>query len=385
MYQVTRTIFNEEHELFRQSVRDFIAKEIIPNNADWEKNKMVSRESWKKLGDNGFLCLQASEAHGGMGIEDFRFNAIFIEELGLSGCSGPAIGYPLHSDIVFPYIQHYGTEAAKSKYIPGMVSGDLIGAIAMTEPGAGSDLQAIRSTAEDKGDHYLINGSKTFITNGFLCDIAVVAAKTDPTKGAKGISLFIVDKDMDGFSKGVPFEKVGLHAQDTCELFFEDVKVPKENLLGKVGEGFKYLMTELAQERLIVALAAVALAESTFLSTIEYVKNRAAFGKMVSDFQNTRFKLAEMGAKLEQGRIYVDQLVILHNDKKVDGAMASSAKYLMSELQCNVSDECVQLHGGYGYMWDYAVARAFADARVQRIYAGTNEIMKELIARKILG
>lgn len=385
MYSVIRTIFNEEHELFRQSVRDFIAKEIIPNNADWEKNKMVSRESWKKLGDNGFLCLQASEAHGGMGIQDFRFNAIFIEELGLSGCSGPAIGYPLHSDIVFPYIQHYGTEAAKSKYIPGMVSGDLIGAIAMTEPGAGSDLQAIRSTAEDKGDHYLVNGSKTFITNGFLCDIAVVAAKTDPSKGAKGISLFILDKDMEGFSKGVPFEKVGLHAQDTCELFFEDVKVPKENLLGKVGEGFKYLMTELAQERLIVALAAVALAESTFLSTIEYVKNRAAFGKMVSDFQNTHFKLAEMGAKLEQGRIYVDQLVMLHNDKKVDGAMASSAKYLMSELQCNVSDECVQLHGGYGYMWDYGVARAFADARVQRIYAGTNEIMKELIARKILG
>lgn len=384
MYQVTRTIFNEEHELFRNSVRDFIAKEIIPNNADWEKSKMVSRESWKKLGDNGFLCLQASEAYGGMGIQDFRFNAIFIEELGLSGCSGPAIGYPLHSDIVFPYIQHYGTKAAKSKYIPGMVSGDLIGAIAMTEPGAGSDLQAIRATAEDKGDHYLINGSKTFITNGFLCDVAVVAAKTDPSQGAKGISLFIVDKDMDGFSKGVPFEKVGLHAQDTCELFFEDVKVPKENLLGKVGEGFKYLMTELAQERLIVALAAVALAESTFLSTVEYVKNRAAFGKMVSDFQNTRFKLAEMGAKLEQGRIYVDQLVMLHNDKKVDGAMASSAKYLMTELQCNVSDECVQLHGGYGYMWEYGVARAFADARVQRIYAGTNEIMKELIARKIL-
>jgi alkylation response protein AidB-like acyl-CoA dehydrogenase len=385
MHSVTRTIFNEEHELFRQSVRDFIAKEITPNNADWEKSKMVSRESWKKLGDNGFLCLQASEEYGGMGIQDFRFNAIFIEELGLSGCSGPAIGYPLHSDIVFPYIQHYGTEAAKSKYIPGMVSGDLIGAIAMTEPGAGSDLQAIRSTAEDHGDHYLINGSKTFITNGFLCDVVVVAAKTDPSQGAKGISLFVVDKDMEGFSKGTPFEKVGLHAQDTCELFFEDVKVPKENLLGKVGEGFKYLMTELAQERLIVALAAVALAESTFLSTVEYVKNRPAFGRMVSEFQNTRFKLAEMGAKLEQGRIYVDQLVILHNDKKVDGAMASSAKYLMTELQCDVSDECVQLHGGYGYMWEYGVARAFADARVQRIYAGTNEIMKELIARKILG
>jgi alkylation response protein AidB-like acyl-CoA dehydrogenase len=385
MYSVSRTIFNEEHEMFRQSFRDFIAKEITPFNAEWEKNKMVSKESWKRLGDNGFLCLQAPEQYGGLNINDFRYNAIFIEELGLSGCSGPAIGYPLHSDIVFPYILHYGTEKVKSKYIPGMVSGDLISAIAMTEPGAGSDLQAIRSTAVEKGDHYLINGSKTFITNGYLSDVVVVAAKTDPNQGAKGISLFIVDKDMEGFSKGVPFEKVGLHAQDTCELFFEDVKVPKENLLGKEGEGFKYLMTELAQERLIVGLAAIALAESAFTSTLEYVKERKAFGRSISEFQNTRFKLAEMGAKLEQGRIYADQLVILHNEKKVDSAMASSAKYLLTELQCAVSDECVQLHGGYGYMWDFSVARAFADARVQRIYAGTNEIMKELIARKLLG
>jgi alkylation response protein AidB-like acyl-CoA dehydrogenase len=385
MYSVNRTIFNEEHNMFRESLKDFISKEITPFNAEWEKNKMVSRESWKKLGENGFLCLQAPEEFGGLNISDFRYNAIFIEELGLSGCSGPAIGYPLHSDIVFPYILHYGTDQAKSKYIPGMLSGDLISAIAMTEPGAGSDLQAIRSTAVDKGDHYLINGSKTFITNGYLCDLAVVAAKTDPNQGAKGISLFILDKDMEGFSKGVPFEKVGLHAQDTCELFFEDVKVPKENLLGQEGEGFKYLMTELAQERLIVGLAAIALAESAFTATLEYVKERKAFGRSISEFQNTRFKLAEMGAKLEQGRIYADQLVMLHNEKKVDSAMASSAKYLLSELQCAVSDECVQLHGGYGYMWDYSVARAFADARVQRIYAGTNEIMKELIARKLLG
>ncbi len=384
MYSVTRTIFNEDHEMYRKSLRDFIAMEIIPNNLQWEKDKMVSRESWKKLGENGFLCIQAAEEYGGMNIQDFRFNAIFVEELGLSGCSGPAIGYPLHSDIVAPYILHYGTAEAKSKYMPGMVSGDLISAVAMTEPGAGSDLQAIRTTAEDKGDHYLINGSKTFITNGFLCDVAVVAAKTDPSLGAKGISLFLVDNHMRGFKKGVPFDKVGLHAQDTCELFFEDVQVPKENLLGKVGEGFKYLMTELAQERLIVGLAALALAESCFLSTVEYVKQRKAFGKSISDFQNTRFKLAEMGAKLEQGRIYADQLVMLHNDNKVDPAMASSAKYLLTELQCEVSDECVQLHGGYGYMWEYPVARAFADARVQRIYAGTNEIMKELIVRKIL-
>ncbi|ERM81297.1 acyl-CoA dehydrogenase [Rhodonellum psychrophilum GCM71 = DSM 17998] len=384
MYGLPRTIFTEEHDLFRDSIKDFIAQEISPNNAQWEKNKMVSRESWKKLGDNGFLCIQAPEKFGGLNIQDFRYNAIFIEELGLSGCSGPAIGYPLHSDIVFPYILHYGTEEAKTKYVPGMVSGDLISAVAMTEPGAGSDLQNIRSTAEEMEDHFLINGSKTFITNGYLSDIVVVAAKTDPTKGAKGISLFLIDKDMPGFSKGIPFEKVGLHAQDTCELFFEDVKVPKHNLLGKIGMGFNYLMTELAQERLIVALSALALAESTFQTTVDYVKNRPAFGKMVSDFQNTRFKLAEMAAKLEQARIYCDQLVVLHNDKKVDPAMASAAKYTMTELQCDVADECVQLHGGYGYMWEYAVARAYADARVQKIYAGTNEIMKELIARKIL-
>ncbi|GMQ27538.1 acyl-CoA dehydrogenase family protein [Algoriphagus confluentis] len=384
MFGLHRSLFTEEHDLFRQSVRDFIAREIVPNNAQWEKDKMVSRESWLKFGENGFLGMQAPEELGGMNIQDFRYHAILIEEIGLSGCSGPAIGYPLHSDIVMPYILHYATEEAKKKYIPKMITGEYIGAVAMTEPGAGSDLQGMRSTAEDRGDHYLINGSKTFITNGYLSDVVVVAAKTDPSKGAKGISLFLVDRNMKGFSKGVPFEKVGLHAQDTCELFFEDVVVPKENLLGKVGDGFKYLMTELAQERLVVALSAVALGEFMLLSTLDYVKQRKAFGKSISDFQNTRFKLAEMTAALEQGRIYCDYLVQLHNEGKLDSAMASAAKYNMTELQCKVADECVQLHGGYGYMWEYPVARGWADARVQRIYAGTNEIMKELIARKIL-
>ncbi|MEN2284114.1 acyl-CoA dehydrogenase family protein [Algoriphagus sp. SE2] len=384
MFGLPRNLFTDEHMLFRDSVREFIAKEVTPYNKEWEKAKMVSRESWKKFGDNGFLGMQAPESLGGMNIQDFRFNAILIEELGLSGCSGPAIGYPLHNDIVIPYILHFGTEEAKQNYIPKMVSGDFIGAIAMTEPGAGSDLQGIQTRAEDKGDHYLVNGSKTFITNGFLSDIVVVAVKTDPLKGAKGISLMLIDKEMSGFKKGKPFDKVGLHAQDTCELFFEDVKVPKENLLGKEGEGFKYLMTELAQERLVVALAAVALGEYMLTATIEYVKTRKAFNKSISEFQNTRFKLAEMTAALEQGRIYCDYLVQLHNDGKLDSAMASAAKYNMTELQCKVADECVQLHGGYGYMWEYGVARAYADARVQRIYAGTNEIMKELIARKIL-
>jgi acyl-CoA dehydrogenase len=384
MFGLHRSLFQEEHALFRQSVRDFIAREIIPFNAEWEIQKQVSRESWLKLGENGFLGIQAPEHLGGLNIQDFRFNAIFIEELGLSGCSGPAIGYPLHNDIVMPYILHYGTEEAKKAYVPKMVAGEWIGAVAMTEPGAGSDLQGMRTTAMDQGDHFVMNGSKTFITNGYLSDVVVVAAKNDPTRGAKGISLFLVDKDMPGFTKGVPFEKVGLHAQDTCELFFEEVKIPKQNLLGKLGEGFTYLMTELAQERLVVALAAIALSEYALKCTIDYVKQRKAFGKAISEFQNTRFKLAEMAAMVEQGRIYCDYLVQLHNEGKLDSAMASAAKYNMTELQCKVADECVQLHGGYGYMWEYGVARAWADARVQRIYAGTNEIMKELIARKIL-
>lgn len=384
MFGLPRTIFSEEHDLFRQAVKEFISKEITPNNQAWENQKMVSRESWLKLGENGFLGIQSPEELGGMNISDFRYNAILIEELGLSGCSGPAIGYPLHSDIVMPYILHYGNKQIKEKYIPKMVSGEYIGAIAMTEPGAGSDLQGMRTSAIDQGDHYLVNGSKTFITNGYLSDVVVVAVKTDPSKGAKGISLLVMDNSMEGYTKGVPFEKVGLHAQDTCELFFQDVKVPKENLLGKTGEGFTYLMQELAQERLVVALAAIALGEYMLQATLAYVKERIAFKKALSEFQNTRFKLAEMTAQLEQGRIYCDQLVMLHNDKKVDPAMASAAKYNMTELQCKVADECVQLHGGYGYMWEYGVARAYADARVQRIYAGTNEIMKELIARKIL-
>lgn len=384
MFGLPRTLFTPEQDLYRQSVKDFIAKEISPFNDEWEQNKMVSRESWLKLGANGFLGIQAPEHLGGMNIKDFRYNAIFIEELGLSGCSGPAIGYPLHSDIVMPYILKYGKEAILEKYIPKMISGEYIGAIAMTEPGAGSDLQGIRTRADDRGDHYLVSGSKTFITNGFLADVVVVAVKTDPKEGARGISLIVMDRSMEGFTRGVPFEKVGLHAQDTCELFFEDVKVPKENLLGEEGEGFKYLMTELAQERLVVALAAVALGEYMLDATISYVKQRRAFDQPISEFQNTRFKVAEMCAALEQGRIYCDQLVLLHNDGKLDSAMASAAKYNMTELQCKVADECVQLHGGYGYMWEYGVARAYADARVQRIYAGTNEIMKELIARKIL-
>ncbi len=381
---IPRTLYQEEHLMFGQAVKDFAQKEIVPYNEQWEKDHQVSRESWLKLGQAGFLGIQAPEEYGGLGITDFRYNAMFCEAIGHTGCGGPAVGYPLHSDIAMPYILHYATEKAKHKYIPKMIAGEYIGAIALTEPGAGSDLQGMRTTIIDKGDYYLVNGSKTFITNGYLCDVAVVAGKTDPTLGAKGTSMVIIDSTMKGFTKGKPFQKIGLHAQDTCELFFDNVEVPKENLIGEEGKGFAYMMTELAQERLIVAISAIALSEMYLDTTIAYVKERQAFGKKVAEFQNTKYKLAELSADVAMGRVFVDKCVELHNEGKCDSATASMAKMRLSELQCRVADECLQLHGGYGYMWDYVVARGYADARVQRIYAGTNEIMKELISRKIL-
>lgn len=377
-------IYNDEHRLFRQSVAEFTAKEIVPFDPEWEKQQMVTRDIWRKLGENGFLCMQVDEQYGGLGLKDFRYSAIFIEEVGKTGCAGPAIGFSLHTDIVTPYLEHYGSEELKHKWLPSCISGESILAVAMTEPGAGSDLQGMKTTAEDKGDHYLVNGSKTFITNGYLSDLVVVAVKTDPSLGAKGISLLLMEADAEGFTKGRPFHKVGLHSQDTCELFFDNVKVPKGNLLGKEGEGFKYLMTELAQERLVVAIGALAAAEGAFLETVEYVKTRSAFGKTVADFQNTRFKLAEMFGEVQDARIFIERCIELHGERKLDAGMASMAKQRMTDMQCRLIDECVQLHGGYGYIWEYRVARAYADARVQRIYAGTNEIMKELVARKVL-
>ncbi len=379
-----RNIYDEEHLLFKSSVEDFINKEILPNNAQWENDHMVSRESWEKLGEAGFLCLQVPEQYGGMGITDFKFNAIFTEALGFSGCAGPAVGYPLHNDIVAPYILHYGNEETKSRILPDAVSGKKILAIAMTEPGTGSDLQGIKTTAIDQGDHYLLNGSKTFITNGYLSDVVVVAAKTNPNEGSKGTSLLVVESGAEGYTKGTPFHKVGLHAQDTCELFFDNVKVPKSALLGKEGEGFKYLMTELAQERLVVGLSAIAAAEGALQKTIQYTKERKAFGKSISDFQNTRFVLAQLSSEIEMCRVYVDRCVELHCEGKLEAAAASALKMLTTDLQAKVADECLQLFGGYGYIWEYDIARAWADARVQKIYAGTNEIMKEIVARRIL-
>lgn len=380
---IPRKIFSEEHELFRQAVSEFVEKEIVPANPEWERAKMMPREAWTKMGTQGFLAINVPEEYGGMGITDFRYNAILAEVFGHAGMIGPAIGFQVHSDIVLPYFLHYANDEVKSRWLPGMASGEAIAAICMSEPGAGSDLKGLRTTAVDKGDFYLVNGSKTFISNGYTCDVAVVAAKTQPELGAKGISLLVIDMNSPGVTKNKPFEKIGMHAQDTCEIFFDNVEVPKGNLLGEEGKGFVYMMTELPQERISVGLLGLSAAEGAYQQTLRYVKERQAFGKSISELQNTRFKMAEMAAEIEMGRVFMDRLTELHDQGEADAAMASMAKYRMTDLQCKVIDECVQLHGGYGYMWEYYVARAYADARAQRIYAGTNEIMKELIARKI--
>ncbi|WP_323846596.1 acyl-CoA dehydrogenase family protein [Microbulbifer magnicolonia] len=378
---IPRTVFNEDHEQFRDTVRKFLENEAAPYHHQWEKDGQVDRELWTKAGEMGFLCPQIPEEYGGLGL-DFGYNAIVAEEISRANLTG--IGWGLHSDIAVPYIVNYGSEEQKQKYLPKCISGEIITAIAMTEPGTGSDLQNVRTTAIKKGDHYVLNGSKTFITNGQLADLVIVVAKTNPDEGAAGVSLLLVESNLPGFKKGTNLEKVGMKAQDTSELFFDDVKVPAENLLGGEGQGFVYLMQELAQERLGVAIGAVANAEAGLRWTVGYVRERKAFGKPISAFQNTQFKLAELDSELTALRVFIDRCMELHYEKKLDAATAAKAKLLATDFQCKLLDECVQLHGGYGYMWEYPIARAWADARVQRIYAGTNEIMKLIISRDLL-
>ncbi len=377
---IPRTLFDADHEIFRDSFHKFLEREAVPYHAGWEKEGQVSRGLWTSAGEAGFLCPTVAEEYGGAGC-DYRYSTIIIEELARLGLSG--VGMPLHNDIVAPYIEHYGAEEQKQNYLPKLCSGEMIGAIAMTEPGTGSDLQNVKTTAIRDGDHYLLNGSKTFITNGQMADLVIVVAKTDPGEGAKGISLFLVEAGWDGFSKGKNLEKVGMKAQDTSELFFQDVRVPAENLIGKEGAGFQYLMQELPQERLLVGISAVAAAEAAFQWTLDYVKERKAFGKPIAAFQNTRFKLAELKGDISAGRVLTDRCLELHLERKLDVPTAAMLKMWTTELQCRVMDECVQLHGGYGYMWEYPIARAWADSRVQKIYAGTNEIMKEIVARAL--
>ncbi|MDO9452614.1 MAG: acyl-CoA dehydrogenase family protein [Stagnimonas sp.] len=379
---IPRTIFTAEHEDFRKTVKRFFAEEVVPHREAWEAQQHVDRKLWNKAGEMGLLCVTMPEEYGGLAV-DRTYSAILMEEQSYAGDSG--VGFSLHSDIVAPYINNFGTKEQKAQYLPRMATGELVGAIAMTEPGTGSDLQAVKTTAVLDGDEYVLNGSKIFITNGYLCDVVVVVAKTGNSgEGAKDISLLIVEAASEGFSKGKPLNKVGMKSQDTCELFFNNVRVPKANLLGgREGMGFIMLMQELAWERLIIAITSVAGAEAALKHTIEYTKSRKVFGKAVGSFQNTRFKLAEMKAELAIARVYVDRCIELTLKKKLGVDDAATAKYWTSDLMCKVIDECVQLHGGYGYMLEYPVARAWIDARAQRIYGGTNEIMKELIARTI--
>ncbi len=377
---ITRTIYQQEHEMFRDSVRKFLEDEVVPYHEQWEEDGQVDRSIWLKAGELGMISPTVPEEFGGVGV-DFRYNAIVDEEVSRLGLSG--LGFALHSDIAVPYIIHYGSDEQKRTYLPKLVSGEMISAIAMTEPGTGSDLQGVQTTAIKDGSDYILNGSKTFITNGQLADIVIVVAKTKPELGGKGTSLILLEEGTKGFTKGKNLKKVGMKAQDTSELFFDNVRVPQSNLLGEENKGFIYLMQDLPQERLSVAITGIAAAESILQQTIEYTKERKAFGQPIADFQNTQFKLAEMDTELTAARVFVDRCLELLIEGKLDTVTASKAKLLCSDLQCRVMDECVQLHGGYGYMWEYPVARAWADSRVQRIYAGTNEIMKLIIGRSL--
>lgn len=381
---IERTLFTLDHVAFGDSFKRFMDKEIAPHHAAWEAQGFVDKSVWNSAGANGFLCMSMPEEYGGSGA-DKLYSVLQMEALGTAGFSG--IGYGLHSEIIAPYFLHYGTPEQKAHYLPKMATGELVGAIAMTEPGAGSDLQGLKTTALKQADgSYLLNGSKTYITNGWHSDVVIVVAKTNPAAGGKGTSLLIVESGMAGFSKGTPLKKLGLKAQDTCELFFDNVRVPAENLLGGPAfenRGFICLMEQLPWERLQIAITAIASAQAAINWTMTYVKERQVFGKSVASYQNTRFTLAELQTEVQVAQVFVDKCIELVMADTLDAATASMAKYWTTDLQCKVMDECVQLHGGAGYMWDYPITRAYADARVQRIYGGTNEIMKEVISRSM--
>ncbi|MEU9203820.1 acyl-CoA dehydrogenase family protein [Streptomyces sp. NPDC048332] len=377
-----RQIFTEEHDAFRETVRTFLTKEVLPHYDQWEKDGIVSREAWRAAGRQGLLGLAVPEEYGGGGNTDFRYSAVLAEEFTRAGTPGLALG--LHNDIIGPYLTGLATEEQKRRWLPGFCSGEIITAIAMTEPGAGSDLQGVRTTAEDRGDHWLLNGSKTFISNGILADLVIVVAKTTPEGGAKGLSLIVVERGAEGFERGRNLDKIGQKSQDTAELFFHDVRVPKENLLGERDGAFVHLMTNLAQERMGIAVAGIAAAEHLVEITTAYVKEREAFGRPLSKLQHIRFEIAEMATECAVTRAFLDRCIVDHSDGTLDAVHASMAKWWATELQKRVADRCLQLHGGYGYMAEFPVARAFTDGRIQTIYGGTTEIMKEIIGRSLL-
>jgi alkylation response protein AidB-like acyl-CoA dehydrogenase len=378
-----RTIFDESHELFRSSVRQFVEKEIVPNVDRWEREGLVDRDLFAKAGANGFLGMEVPEELGGGGVKDFRYNVVIGEEVQRAGCGGAGLGLTLHNDICLPYFLHLTDDEQRGRWLPGICSGELITAVAMTEPGIGSDLASMGTTAIRDGDDYVVNGSKTFITNGINADLVITAVKTDPSQRHKGMSLLILERGMDGFERGRNLEKVGLHSQDTAELFFTDVRVPVANRLGEEGEGFLQLVSNLPQERLSIAVAGVAAARAAFDWTLAYCKERQAFGQPIGSFQNSRFRLAEMQTEVEVAQAFVDRCVEALDAGELTAEEAAMAKWWCTELQGRVIDTGVQLHGGYGYMTEYPIARAYADARITRIYGGTTEIMKEIIGRSL--
>jgi alkylation response protein AidB-like acyl-CoA dehydrogenase len=378
---VQSALYEAEHEAFRAMVRDFLAKEVVPHHAAWEEAGEVDRGVWLKAGAQGLLGMDVPEEFGGGGVTDFRYNAIIAAEVTRVGASG--LGFTLHNDVVAPYLTELTTDEQKARWLPGFVSGELITAIAMSEPGAGSDLQGLRTTAVRDGDDWILNGSKTFITNGILADLVLVVARTDPEAGARGFSLLAVERGMAGFERGRKLDKVGMKAQDTAELFFEDVRVPAANLVGEEGQGFIHLMNNLPQERLSIAAVAVAASRVVLDLTVQYCKDRLAFGRKIGSFQHNRFVLAEMETEVSIAEVFLEKAILEHNAGRLTIEDAAKAKWWTTELQKRVVDQCVQLHGGYGYMLEYPVAKAFVDSRVQTIYGGTTEIMKEIIGRSL--
>ncbi|HET9500922.1 MAG TPA: acyl-CoA dehydrogenase family protein [Marmoricola sp.] len=374
-------LYAAEHEDFRKTARTFFEREVVPNHEQWERDGIVPRELWLKAGAQGLLCFDVPEEYGGAGVQDFRYNMVLSEEQTRSGCSGP--GFSVHSDIIVPYLTNLGDDEQKRRWLPGCVTGETITAIAMTEPGAGSDLQGVQTSAVDRGDHYLLNGSKTFISNGINADLVIVVCRTDPEAGHKGISLLVVERGMAGFERGRNLDKIGLHAQDTAELSFTDVVVPKENLLGKEGEGFLHLMMNLPQERLIIAAQAVAACEAVLDMCLDYARTREAFGKPIGKFQHNRFLLAEMATETRVARAFVDDCARKHLEGRFDAVDAAMVKWWTTELQNKLVNQGVQLHGGYGYMTEFPIAKAYLDSRISTIYGGTTEIQKEIIGRSL--
>jgi alkylation response protein AidB-like acyl-CoA dehydrogenase len=378
-----RTIFDETHDQFRAAFRGWLDDRVVPNHEEWERDGITPRDLWFDAGKQGFLGLTVPESYGGGGTNDYRFASIMTEEIGTTGVIGSGNGITLHNDIVLPYYLELANDEQKKRWLPGMCTGELIGALGITEPNTGSDVAGVRTTGVKKGGVFIVNGAKTFISNGINSDLVITVCKTDPEKGHRGFSLLIVERGMKGFERGRNLDKLGMHAQDTAELFFNDVEVPAENLLGEEGMGFVYLMTNLAQERLGIAVGAIAVADAAVKWTLDYTKERKAFGQSISQFQNSKFLLAELATEVQIAQVYVDRCIELHCEAKLSAEQAAAAKYWCTELQNKVVDRCLQLHGGYGYMREYPIARAWADSRIQTIYGGTTEIMKEIVGRSL--